>query len=199
MAWLYFSGSDMKEDKLLKDLRNQRNLTQSELSELSGISIRTIQRMEKGLSLGSPYTINALAGALEVPADQLLVLKENHSTIPAPDVSKLRLLNFSILSVLIIPFGNIILPVLIFWLYKADQYVNRNGRKIIGFQVVVTFVVIFLTGFMFLILGRGNGAIPLPVFIVYALLGITNMIIVIRTSIEINQGKEVLDFFPHLL
>ncbi|MEM8488640.1 MAG: helix-turn-helix transcriptional regulator, partial [Bacteroidota bacterium] len=50
----------------LKFHRIQRHLTQESLAELSGISIRTIQRMEKGLSNGSPHSINALAQALQV-------------------------------------------------------------------------------------------------------------------------------------
>ena len=44
----------------LKHYRRLHNLSQEGLAESSGISIRTIQRIEKGESVGSAYTLNAL-------------------------------------------------------------------------------------------------------------------------------------------
>ena len=189
----------MKEDNKLRTLRVTNNLTQEELSKQSGISIRTIQRLEKGLASGSSYTIKALAAALNVEHKDLLDLSENQSLQEKSDINKTKLLNFSILSVFLLPFGNIILPTLIFYKHRKNQNVNKVGRKIIGFQIVLTVVLFFLSVLIFLFIGRGNGAIPLPVFISYSMIALVNGFIVIRTSMDIDQEKEVLKFFPNIL
>ncbi|MEO1032718.1 MAG: helix-turn-helix transcriptional regulator [Bacteroidota bacterium] len=189
----------MKEDNILKNLRINKSLTQQELSEQSGISIRTIQRIEKGLASGSPHTIKALAKALNVQDQDLLILKESQDSKAESDLNKVKLLNFSVLSVLLVPFGNIILPTLICLYHRANKNVNRIGRKIIGFQIVTTLILFFLTVIIFLTTGRGNGAIPLPVFICYSMIAMVNIIIVVRTAVDIVKKREVLKFFPDIL
>lgn len=47
----------------VKTLREQKNLTQSELAENSGLSLRTIQRIESG-SVMKGFTLKAVAKAL---------------------------------------------------------------------------------------------------------------------------------------
>lgn len=187
----------MKEDNKLRKLRVTNNLTQEELSKASGISIRTIQRLEKGLTSGSSYTLKALAKVLDIPPSQLFDLTK-HQGAEKADIEKIKLLNFSILSVFLIPFGNIILPIIIYLGNRKNQAVNQAGRKIISFQIVSTFVLFFLSVLIFLFIGRGNGAIPLPVFIIYSMIVIVNSLIVIRTAIDIEKENELLSFFPNL-
>ena len=54
----------------LKALREQKHLTQEGLSEVSGISIRTIQRIEAG-QLPKGHPAKALAKALDIELDSL--------------------------------------------------------------------------------------------------------------------------------
>ncbi|MFP2996848.1 helix-turn-helix domain-containing protein [Spongiivirga sp. MCCC 1A20706] len=189
----------MKEKNILKEHRINNHLTQEELANQSGISIRTIQRIEKGLTSGSPHTIKALAKALNIQNQELRVLNENQPLEKSNNFNKVKLLNFSILSVLLIPFGNIILPTILFYKHRTNQNVNTIGRKIISFQIVTTILLFFFSVIIFLVIGRGNGAIPLPVFICYFMVAIINIIIVTRTSIDIDKKREVLKFFPDLL
>lgn len=49
----------------LKKIREEMNLTQEELAEKSGISVRTIQRIESGTK-PKGYTLKALAAALGI-------------------------------------------------------------------------------------------------------------------------------------
>ena len=188
----------MHQENKLRQVRIANHLTQEELATRSGISIRTIQRMEKGVSQASSHTLKTLAKALNVPSESLLQ-PINGPSFEKKDVNILKLLNFSILSVLLVPFGNLILPTLIFLRNKTNKHVNEAGRKIIGFQIVATFFLFFLSVLIFLFVGRGNGAIPLPVFISYSMIVLVNCLIVIRTSLDIDQNKEVLKFFPNLL
>ena len=56
----------------LRKYRKVKGLSQEGLSEVSGISVRTIQRLEMGLSNGSPYTLKSLAKALDIENADLL-------------------------------------------------------------------------------------------------------------------------------
>lgn len=56
----------------LKELRNARQWSQEQLSQLSGLNLRTIQRLESGAKI-SAESLRSLAAVFEVPADSLLV------------------------------------------------------------------------------------------------------------------------------
>ncbi len=56
----------------LRDLRTSRQWSQEQLAELSGLNLRTIQRLESGAKI-STESLRALAAVFEVPAESLLV------------------------------------------------------------------------------------------------------------------------------
>jgi len=183
----------------LKEYRLLRSLTQDELSKSSGISIRTIQRIEKGLSTGSPFTIKALAETLNIENVDLLQDENELKSFTENEKSKLQLLNFSVLTMLILPFGNIIFPSIIFYVNRNHALMNSVGKKILSFQIISMLALPFMLFLLFLFLGRGNGAVPLPITISYAVYGLVNIIISIKTSIEIKNEKTVLSFIPNIL
>lgn len=55
----------------LRDLRAARHWSQEQLAELSGLNLRTIQRLESGAKI-STESLRALAAVFEVPAESLL-------------------------------------------------------------------------------------------------------------------------------
>ncbi len=57
----------------LREARERRLLTQPELSEMSGVMVATISRIENGLQQPRIPTIRKLAKALDVPPEELLV------------------------------------------------------------------------------------------------------------------------------
>ncbi len=70
---------------LIQKLRLQRGWSQEQLAEVSGLSVRTIQRLERGQP-GSLETMNALAAVLETDLDRLKEpdMDTTRSTLP-PD------------------------------------------------------------------------------------------------------------------
>lgn len=56
----------------LRTLRSARQWSQEQLAELSGLNLRTIQRLEAGAKI-STESLRALAAVFEVPAETLLV------------------------------------------------------------------------------------------------------------------------------
>ncbi|UGB36862.1 DUF805 domain-containing protein [Frateuria soli] len=56
----------------LRELRTARQWSQEQVAELSGLNLRTIQRLESGAKV-STESLRALAAVFEVPAESLLV------------------------------------------------------------------------------------------------------------------------------
>ena len=187
----------MKNQNRLKEFRTLNCLTQEALSEASGISIRTIQRIEKGLSAGSAHTIKSLAGTLNVAPELLLASEKNRHT-PDADLFTVKIMNFSILSVFFVPFGNLILPAIIFRLNKTNEKVVSLGKQIIRFQIICTTVLFYLTMLIFMYVDRGSGAIPVPVLICYVMYISINILIVVRTFIHLEKEQKVPKFFPKI-
>lgn len=59
----------------MKSLRLERHWSQEELAQLSGLNVRTIQRVEKGQSVGTE-TLKSLAAVFEISTDELLAILE---------------------------------------------------------------------------------------------------------------------------
>lgn len=188
--------------KKLKHYRRINNLSQEGLAETSGISIRTIQRIEKGESIGSAYTLNALAQALQINTTDL-IHQETITRVSYPDNrSRLKLLNLSALSVILIPLANIIVPAIIFYKNKSDETIKYHGRKILSFQILWTLSTLLMMVIVPLVLLlfeplRGNS---IPLFIpVYFVSVIFNVYFIIRFAISLNKQSSFLESFPNLL
>ena len=118
----------------VKLVREQKNLTQTELAEKSGLSLRTIQRIESGQSLKG-FTLKAIAQTLETEPENLFSQEEKDIQI-----DRAKLINFSALAGLIIPFGGIIFPAIL--TYRTQDSVNRElGKRVIGVQIILAFVI----------------------------------------------------------
>ena len=117
----------------IKDLRNRKGFSQEQLSEESQLSLRTIQRIEKGESVPRGDTLIKLTRALGVTPDDLLEWTN------IDDKGYLTLLNLSSISILIQPILGIIVP-LVMWILKREKVnqVDDTGRKLISFQITWT-------------------------------------------------------------
>ena len=66
---------------LVKEGRMAKGYTQKELSQLSNISIRSIQRIENGDILPRTYTLKTLAGILEQPFEEFTKILQSQTHI----------------------------------------------------------------------------------------------------------------------
>ncbi len=120
--------------------RKEKGMTQEQLAEASGVTARTIQRIESGVVTPQGQTLKLLAEALQVHPGELV------SVDTAPSFSEpvlLPLYHILPLLGLALPFVNIIL-LLILWTMKRDEHpeYNRQGREAINFQITVTIVIV---------------------------------------------------------
>ncbi|WP_316839080.1 helix-turn-helix domain-containing protein [Pedobacter gandavensis] len=110
--------------------RRKKGLTQEKLAELSGLSTRTIQRIEKGTVVPQLETLKVLAGCLEI--DPELLMDEAKGNIP----SIAPLFHLAALIGLALPILNIILPFLL-WLALRNQHqeYEKQGKQVLNFQL----------------------------------------------------------------
>ena len=165
----------------VKNLREAKNLTQTELAEKSGLSLRTIQRIESG-NIPKGFTLKAIAQTLETEPENLFSNKEENI-----EIDRAKLINLSALSGLIIPFGGIIFPAIL--TYKAQDSVNRElGKSIICVQIILaSFVSVSLILSPFI---QHWFSIKFPLFLIPLIAFIViKLWIVIKNGISLNQNN----------
>ncbi len=64
---------------LVRENRNKLNYTQQDLADISNISLRSIQRIEKGEVVPRKFTLKALSKCLHFSLDQLHPMDQNNS------------------------------------------------------------------------------------------------------------------------
>lgn len=127
----------------LKDLRIRKGYSQEQLSEEAKISLRTVQRIEKGTSVPRGDTLLRLTAALGVTPDDLLDWTKTE------DRGFLSLLNISALGGLLHPILGIILP-LVMWILKREKVhlVDETGKNLINFMITWVLLFYLLTGIL---------------------------------------------------
>jgi transcriptional regulator with XRE-family HTH domain len=200
----------------LKEHRAIKQLSQQELADESGVSIKTIQRIERNLSMGSPYIIKSLCNALKIDLTELDIAKssqeireydnykdetvQDYEDITEANVvrDKLKRLNLSAIAVIFFPFLNLIIPTILYWYYKKTLQRNADALKILTFQVLwtlLTFFIVFVVKAVFQIEFGGFPAIIWTYF--WGV--ICNIIITIDTAIKLNKAENILPFVPQIL
>ncbi len=163
--------------------REKLHLTQEELAEKSGISVRTIQRIEAG-TIPKGFTLKTLAKALQVSEDDLL---ENRQITDKVDIGWLKLINLSSLPFTIIPPVNIVLPLL---LMLAKKQFNPLTKQIVTVQIMWTILsaIIFLLS---AIMGKWFGMGSKFILIVMILLVAANIFVILRNSASIDKKQHL--------
>lgn len=124
----------MSENQLaqkVKGLRKSKGFSQEALATISGLSLRTVQRIENENKNPSGDSLKRLSTALGVSPDYLLDWEPNDNP------NFLLILAFSPILCIIHPFLAIIVP-LILWSIKKNQIrgVKQLGVKIITIQTI---------------------------------------------------------------
>ena len=170
----------------LKAIRESQHLTQEELAEKSGISVRTIQRVESGQQ-PKGYTLKVLATTLGVSEHDLLhgletLSAEVDANLPI-DVAKLKLINLSSLPFAVFPPLNIVAPWLLMVLLKQKHPLTK---QLISIQILWTILapIVFMLG---LFLKIGNW------FTIYfmAAIVLSNVYIIVRNAIAIDKTQQL--------
>ncbi|MBO9671905.1 MAG: helix-turn-helix domain-containing protein [Sphingobacteriaceae bacterium] len=127
----------------LAKYRKLKGMTQDELADLSGVTSRTIQRIENGQVMPQMHTLKLLAKHLDIEPEKIMgITKTGTSDLPqqAPQ-GILAAMHILPLIGIFIPLLNILTSAA-FWLLKKDQeeIFDQQGRIILNFQITITIV-----------------------------------------------------------
>lgn len=151
----------------LRGQRRRKGMTQEQLSESSGVAIRTIQRIENAKVEPHLQTLALLAGSLGLEVHELssTASAEYADQGHPADRKWLLLLHLSPVAGFIIPFANLIVPLLL-WAFKRDDHplYNEHGRAIVNFHLTITLafmagvallLVLFQVGLLLILITSG--------------------------------------------
>lgn len=183
--------------KRIRSYRTRKGLSQKLLAEISGISLRTVQRIEDGEIQPHGDTLQRLAEALEVTPEQIVAdeRRESKGYLSALNISALAFLAFPLLGV-IVPF--------VLWITRRDEIrrVDEVGKKLLNFQI--TWTLAFFGGLFAYIIWYSNyiGAINdvspsiiqqavQPLYWLFGILYMLNLILILLNTIRAGQGRTV--------
>lgn len=186
--------------KRVKELRKRKGLSQEELTENSGLSLRTIQRIENGETDPTGETLRRIADALKVNPDELIdwTIKE--------DSSFLKFLNLSALTFIFFPILGIIVP-LIMWVSKKDKIkdINKIAKGVINFQITWSILVFLFPIIILIIRALTNepkegetillGPALIMIFLIF--MYVLNFIFTIVNTYRIHKEKDI-KYFPKI-
>jgi len=162
--------------------REKQNLTQDELAEKSGVSVRTIQRIEAGGSIKG-HTLKVIASALSVTPSELSINIDEDNQYNFPLI---KLINLSSL-LFFIPLGNIFIPLLIMHMKKEKNTITKQIVSVQIMWTIISIVVFFITPFLqkWFSLNRQLILVVLMACI------LSNIYIVIRNTMEIDKNQKL--------
>jgi transcriptional regulator with XRE-family HTH domain len=203
----------MKNNELaqkIKILRNKSNLSQEELAEATGLSLRTIQRIENGQTNPRGESLKRLASVFDVSPHEISdwTFKEDKGFLISFNLSALSFLIFQLLGILV--------P-LIIWIPKKDkiQNLNKIATDLLNFQI--TWTMLLFVGYISVIIPAfisfdifGNvkntssfSSSPGEIFAIVMLIVfpvimyLYNVISIIINSLRINKGK-CIGYYPKI-
>lgn len=159
--------------------RKEKGITQQELSDLTMIDLRTIQRIERGKSRPRAYTIKAIENALGFKSKFLDENKQKRNPEDTKDF--LHLFCLSCFSYLVIPYVHFLIPN---YLLKTNKdqcpEVQKFAKNVIHEQIywvigtTLVFLLVLLVNFMIKYYFNSVHYISylIPFFGMYALNGI---------------------------
>lgn len=181
---------DPKSDSRIKNLRLQAGFSQEELAIKSGLSLRTIQRIENRETEPRGDSLQRISSALNLSVAELKELP-----VKEEDWRILMLLHVSALGFLIFPLLGVIFPLLLWLLFKNKiNQVSASGIKIMKGQIywlgVITAVYLFIFCLKFFDLQLGLPANFNYKMVIIGIYGY-NLIIVLGNIIQfiIKMGK----------
>ncbi|HEY0057101.1 MAG TPA: helix-turn-helix domain-containing protein [Pedobacter sp.] len=171
----------------LISFREKLHLTQEEVAEKSGLSVRTIQRIERGTK-PKGYTLRKLAQALGINENELLEAEETQEEKQEEvNLTLLKIINLSSLPFTFIPPVNILLPLLIMF---AKKQFSSQGKQIVSIQILWTIlsaIIFMLSSIVENLFSAGNKSI----LVVMILLILSNVFIILINSAGLDKSKKL--------
>ncbi|WP_452224689.1 DUF4870 domain-containing protein [Lacinutrix chionoecetis] len=172
----------------IKDIRKRKGYSQEELAEYSKVNLRTIQRIENNKSEPRGTTLNLICTALDITTEDIFDYGKQDN------VNYLVLFHLSVLSFIIIPLGNIILPLILFF-SKKDKIngLNSLGANVLNYQIVWTVLTYACLIFYLYVKITHISGYKWIAYVFFALY-LTNIIVPVSLAIVTNKRKTTVKY-----
>ncbi|MCW8310322.1 helix-turn-helix transcriptional regulator [Sphingobacterium sp. InxBP1] len=119
-------------NQLIKQSRKNKGLTQQELADQAGLSLRTVQRIEKGTEEISGFSLRQVSQVLDIPLEQLIMPNVNQISIDKNQRGSIKALYLASLTFLINPLLGLLVPAILgYTKQNKDALYSKHLRKII--------------------------------------------------------------------
>ncbi|MFT4780309.1 MAG: transcriptional regulator with XRE-family HTH domain [Flavobacteriales bacterium] len=166
----------------LSEYREKQNLTQDDLAEKSGVSVRTIQRIEAGAHLKG-HTLKVIASALKLDPSLLSAFPKEENAYNYPLI---KMINLSSL-LFFIPLCNIMVPLLIMHFAKQKNHLTRQIVSVQIMWTLASFVLILMSPFIQKWFSLNRQLILLVAMACF----LVNIFIILRNTMGIDKTKEL--------
>ncbi len=171
---------------IIKTIREKSGYTQSELAKKTGLSLRTIQRLESNNTKPKGHTLTVLTEVFNMESSVFQDQFKSIEQAKASETTSIRFINLSVLACLGIPFGNIIFPMILWRKNRESKLVDEIGRRIINVQIiwsVALCILLCISPFIGRVFFSNTPIILIVLFVVYA----ANIVIVCHTAIKLQR------------
>jgi transcriptional regulator with XRE-family HTH domain len=184
----------------ISEIRKLKGLTQEELADRARINLRTLQRIEKRETEPRGNTLKMLCSVLEINIEDIVDYGKKE------DGKYLSYFHLTVLSFMLIPLGNIIIPSILYFT-KRDKILdlNKQGADLLNFQILWTvFFSVSLTmgialSFNPLIEKQVSATTSLhPLVYLGGILYLLNIVYPIIVSILVRKNSNKRYYFPLL-
>ena len=171
--------------------RKHKGWTQQNLADETGLSLRTIQRIEKGQTQPFGHSLQGLATAFECTVEELTKSPISQDTESVSSDS-LKILNLLALIGMVIPYGHLISTIIYFRKHRTDPLINTYGRRVINFQILWS--VVAYGSMVIVMAAQGalirSGFLPKQPYLLfgYALCCVWFVWATLRASVKIQAG-----------
>nr|WP_281397809.1 helix-turn-helix domain-containing protein [Winogradskyella flava] len=172
---------------IIKNIREQLGFTQAELANKSGLSLRTIQRLESSNKEPKGHTLKVLSNVFNMEPKVLQDKFQRIESTKNSEKTSIQLINLSIISFIGIPFGNIIFPLIIWYRNRKSKIVDDIGRRIINFQIIwwiILSLLLAISPFMSRQFFSNTQIILYVLFVGYAF----NVVVVVVTAMKLKRN-----------
>ena len=166
---------------VIKKIRLELGLSQIDLAGKSGLSLRTIQRVETDSYQPKGHTLRVLADVFGVESNELQNRFLSADQVKQNDILSIKFINLSALAFFVIPFGNLIFPLMLWRKKRTSITVDNSGRDIINFQMTWSFTLMILLSVSPFISRSLFPSFPLILFVLFVAI-VINLIVVFMTA-----------------
>lgn len=110
-------------NEIIKSPRKLKRLTQQELADEAGVSLRTVQRIEKGTEEINGFSLKQISKVLDIPLEELIMQNVDQVSIDNNQIGSIRNLYLSSLFFVFNPILGLLVP----YIYG---YCKRNRSKL---------------------------------------------------------------------